>query len=350
MAVKKFRFKKTDGIILDQLLSQLPTTATIDDDAGGNIVTISHEESTEADLVDAMAELGYTLIEGTGGVGVTGVASDDEDRRLLSSKNPVRVCTGGVDISATWTPSGSGRGKTLTSPNVNLSHNDFDGVTIVVGDRVLVKDGAGAAAVHNGIYELIQAADGAGDLAILRRARDYDDDVEVLPGSTTLVLEGTTCSKRAFLMSTAGPITVDTSQLVFEQPAAASAASDTLQWGAGTLGNSPTPRYLYPTYSDAQAQAAVIQIRAPRSGTLQNLRVRHNDIGGSAIVVTYTLRVNNSPTSLVVALAANVLDGSDLVNSVVISAGDLLDIEVTKAGTLTGSSLRDIVATMEFTN
>lgn len=347
MAVTNFRFKKTEAVVIDQLLSQLPTTATIIDDAGGSIVTISHEETTEADLVDAMAELGYTLIEGTGGAGVTGAATDDEDRRLLSSKNPVRTCTGGVDIAATWTPSGSGRGKTLTSPTDNVSNNTHDGITLAVADRILVKDGSGATAVHNGIYVVTQLANGAGAMAIFTRAFDYDDSVEAFTGTSTFILEGTTCAKRIFFMTTAGPITVDTSQLIWEQASTAAAATDTMQWGAGAVGSSPTTRYLYPTYSESQAQASAIQIRVPRAGTLQNMRVRHNDIGSSANTVVYTVRVNGVPSILTVTLAANAVDGSDLANSVVVAAADLVDIEVTKAASI-GGGLRDIVATLEF--
>jgi len=48
-----------------------------------------------------------------------------------------------------------------------------------------------------------------------------------------------------------------------------------------------------------------------------------------------------------VSLAANAADASDLVNSVVVAAGDLIDIEVTKASSI-GGGLRDIMATLEF--
>lgn len=348
MALKDFRFKKTSAAILDELNSRLTGSASLSNDAGGNIITLNYEETNEADLVDVLAELGYVLIEGAGGVGVTGTASDDEDRRLLNIKNAVRACTGGVNIASTWTASGSGRGKTLTSPTDALANNDFDGVTLVVGDRLLVKDGTGGTAVSNGIYVLTQAADGAGDVAILTRAFDFDDNAEALTGSFTFVRLGTTCAKRVFYMTTAGPITVDTSQLVWEQ-ANSQDASDSFIFGAGTVGSTTTTRYLFPGYSDSQAQTDAVQFRVPRAGTFQKLRVRHNDLGGSANAVVYTLRVNGTPSILTVSLAANAADASDLVNSVVVAAGDLIDIEVTKASAI-GSGLRDIMATLEFAN
>lgn len=347
MALVDFRFKKNEAVLLTELNDRLTIAASVQDDAGGNIVTVRADDTEEADLTEYMAEFGYSLIEGAGGVGVTGTASDDEDRRLLDHKNSVRVCTGGDDIAATWTASGSGRGKTLTSPDFNTSNNDFDGVTVAVGDRVLVKDGSGATAVHNGIYEVTQLADGVGQNTILRRAFDYDDDVEVKTGSNTFVLEGTTCALRTFFMTTAGPITVDTTQLVFEQ-GQANDASDSFVFGAGSVFNTTTTRYLFPGYSDSTAQTVPVQFRVPRAGTFQNLRVRHNQLGSSANTVTYTLRVNGTPSTLTVSLASNAADGNDLVNSVVVAAGDLIDIEVTKGSSITGA-LRDILASVEFT-
>jgi len=346
MALKSYRFKKTSAIHLAELQSRLQSTISLVDDAGGNIVTFSFEEANESDLLEVLQEHGYSLIEGAGGTGVNGTASDDEDRRLLAAKNPVRACTGGVNIAATWTPSGSGRGKTLTSPDDLLSRNSHDGVTLVVGDRLLVKDGVGAAAVHNGVYELIQAADAAGDEAILRRAHDFDDNVEVIPGSSVLVLSGTTCALRTFVMTTAGPITVDTSQLVFAQPNT-NDASDSLLFGAGTLTNTTQTRFLFPGYDDSTAQTDAIQIAAPRAGTLRALRVRHNKLGGSPNTVVYTVRINGAPSILTAAVASNAAAGSDLVNSVVVAAGDLIDIQASKAANITGS-LRDIVATVDF--
>lgn len=346
MALKNYRFKKTSAIHLAELSSRLQSPISVIDDAGGNIVTFSFEETNEADLLEVLQEHGYALIEGAGGTGVNGAASDDEDRRLLTAKNPVRACTGGVNIAATWTASGSGRGKTLTSPDDLISRNTHDGVALVVGDRLLVKDGVGATAVHNGAYVLIQAADGAGDEAILRRAYDFDDDVEAIPGSSFLVLSGTTCSLRTFVMTTAGPITVDTSQLVFAQPNT-NDASDSFVFGAGTLTNTTQTRFLFPGFADSTAQTDTIQIYAPRAGTLQALRIRHNRLGGSPNPVVYTVRVNGVPSTLTASVASNAASGSDLVNSVVVAAGDLIDIQASKASTISGS-LRDIVATVDF--
>jgi len=142
-----------------------------------------------------------------------------------------------------WTIAGSGVGKTLTSPTTATSNNDFDGVTAVVGDRILVKDEDAADQESNGIYTLTQAADGAGDSAILTRATDMDEDVnaagedEVRPGASTFITEGTQ-SGRQYTVLGAGPITVDTDDIIWTQTNTQSAADPLIR--LATLGTGAT--------------------------------------------------------------------------------------------------------------
>jgi hypothetical protein len=130
----------------------------------------------------------------------------------------------------------------------------------------------------------------------------------------------------------------------------ATSAGAPVHWGCGDIGGSATDRYLYPGFDDDLAQVDVIQWRVPRNGTIRNLRVRINAVGAAATNVTYTLRVNGVPTALAVTIAANVADGSNLANSVVVSAGDLVDIIITKAAALVGLKPRDVMASVEFTS
>lgn len=135
----------------------------------------------------------------------------------LDPKASARAATTTSLIGASWTPSGSGVGKTLTSPTNALTNNDFDGVTTVVGDRVLVKDNAGADEVHNGIYEVTQAADGATVPTVLTRVTDADEDAEVTAGMFLFVTEGTTQADTGWVLVSDDPLTVDTSLLAFSQ-------------------------------------------------------------------------------------------------------------------------------------
>ena len=82
-----------------------------------------------------------------------------------------------------------------------------DGVSLVEGDRVLLKDQADAS--ENGIY-VVGATQGA-------RAADFDSDDEVTSGSFTFVEEGTTNGSNGYVLVTADAITVGSTNMSFEQ-------------------------------------------------------------------------------------------------------------------------------------
>lgn len=121
-----------------------------------------------------------------------------------------------------------------------------------------------------------------------------------------------------------------------------------LLWGSNDVTRSTTTRYLFPSYTNDTAFTTPVQWRSPRAGTLQNLRVRHNTTAGNGNAIVYTVRVNGIASALTVSLASTSSDGSDLVNTVAVAAGDLLDIEVTKALDIT-SSPSNIMASLECT-
>lgn len=344
MALKDFRFRKTGAsAALAHLNDRLPSAATITDQAGGQVVTVNIDEANEADLVEVMAELGFALIEGTGGAGVTGTSYDDHEQRQDLIKYPVLVRDDTDLITAGWVSAGSGKNKTLTSPNDNVSNNDFDGVTFTAGvdQRVLLT----GITTHNGIYFLDTAADGAGQNAILRRAYDADESAEVKTGMQTTVLFGSS-ERKIYVLQTTGPITVDTTSLTFEAIRDEVDATCVLHWGAGNVGSSTTTRYLFPNYSDSLAQVSVVQIRSPRAGTLKNLYLRHNSPAGNGNPIVYTVRVNGTPSALTVSINSTANDGNDQVNEVGISKGDLLDIVITKAAAI-GQAPSDVTATVE---
>jgi hypothetical protein len=349
MALANYRFRKTDAsAALDDINDRLAGSAVLVDQAGGQVVTVQYDDSAtnEADLIDVMAQKGYALIEGSGGAGVTGTAYDDHEQRQDQMKAPVRVVESSDLVTAGWVSSGGGKNKTLTSPSDSVSFNDFDSITFTagVGQRVLLTGLTPAS--HNGIYFLETAADGAGQNAVLKRAYDADEDEEVLSGMSALVVEGSQ-EKKIYALKTTGTITVDTTSLTFEAIRADVDAAENLLFGAGKLVTSTTTNYLFPCYSDSLAQTTAIQFRASRAGILRNMYVRHNITGGNGNAIVYTLRKNGIATALTVSLASTANDGSDLVNSVSVAKGDLIDVEVTKAAGI-GGTPRDITVSMEF--
>lgn len=97
--------------------------------------------------------------------------------------------------------------RAATTANITLSGaQTIDGVAVIAGDRVLVKNQSTASA--NGIYI---AAAGA-----WTRALDFDISAEVL-GASCFVGEGTTLGNSVWVLTTDAPITLGTTGLTFTQ-------------------------------------------------------------------------------------------------------------------------------------
>lgn len=97
--------------------------------------------------------------------------------------------------------------RAATTANITLSGaQTIDGVSVIAGDRVLVKNQSTGSA--NGIYV---AAAGA-----WARASDMDTAAEFL-GAAVFVSEGTTNGNSSWVMTTDGPITVGSTALVWTQ-------------------------------------------------------------------------------------------------------------------------------------
>lgn len=92
-----------------------------------------------------------------------------------------------------------------TAALVLTAEQTVDGVALVTGDRVLVKDQASS--VNNGIYVV--------DTGVWSRAKDADGAYDWVQGSVVLVYGGTANGNKFFEQTTANPITVGSSALVF---------------------------------------------------------------------------------------------------------------------------------------
>lgn len=98
--------------------------------------------------------------------------------------------------------------RVATTANITLSGpQTIDGVSVVAGDRVLVKNQTTTS--QNGIY--LCAA------GTWTRATDADSDAEVNAGMFTFVEEGTTNADTGWVLSTNQPITVGTTGITFTQ-------------------------------------------------------------------------------------------------------------------------------------
>ena len=96
--------------------------------------------------------------------------------------------------------------RAATTANITTSApQTIDGVSVVAGDRVLVKDQTTASA--NGVYVVAAGA--------WSRATDFDDAVEITSAAAVGVESGTVNGDAAFILTTDGEITVGTTSLTF---------------------------------------------------------------------------------------------------------------------------------------
>ena len=105
--------------------------------------------------------------------------------------------------------------KVASTSNVNISNalnngDSIDGVTLVTGDRVLLKDQTDAS--QNGIY--IASASGAA-----ARAEDFDATDEVTNKPFVFVKSGTTNAYKVFTMTETGSVTIGTTDMPFQEQA-----------------------------------------------------------------------------------------------------------------------------------
>jgi len=134
----------------------------------------------------------------------------------LSVKSAVRVAT----VAAL--PDNTRTGNVLTADDDGALPS-IDGVSLSVGNRLLVKDEATGA--NNGIYTVTDLGDGSNPF-VLTRATDADESSEVVPNIFMFVSEGTTLADTGWVLNTNAPITLNTTALSFTQFSGVSGSGD----------------------------------------------------------------------------------------------------------------------------
>ena len=130
---------------------------------------------------------------------ITGLA-DPTDPQDAATKAYVDASRLGLDIKESV--------KAATTANITLSgEQTVDGVALVAGDRVLVKNQSTAS--DNGIYTVASGA--------WARALDFNTSTKVTPGAFTFVEQGSTSADSGWVLTTDGAITLGTTALTFAQ-------------------------------------------------------------------------------------------------------------------------------------
>ena len=178
-------------------------------------------------LTDATSDATASKLVKRDGNGNAKVATPT-DSAHIATKGYVDAARQGLDVKA------SVRVATTAAINLasDLNNGDvIDGVTLVTGDRVLVKNQGTAS--ENGIY--VAVASGAAS-----RSSDADgtaDTGELTSGTFTFVEEGTVNSDKGFVVSTNGTITVGSTSITWTQFSGAGSfeAGDGLSQSGNTI-------------------------------------------------------------------------------------------------------------------
>jgi len=198
--------------------------------AGSATISTSLTVAADSGTADVVL-LGTDTLTFTGGTGLDSVVSNNNITfnidSTIATKTYVDSVLTGLDVKqsvkaastasspATYNNGTSGVGATLTNSGTQAAIV-LDGVTLLVNDRVLIKDQADS--TQNGVYTVTTVGTASTNW-VLTRATDFDNSpgVEVKPGTFFFVEQGTTQADNGYVIATNTAITIGTTAITFSQ-------------------------------------------------------------------------------------------------------------------------------------
>lgn len=180
------------------------------------LVTPNIGAATGASLTGTVGNLVITAFAGNNNVNLvpTGTGTVDvASKRITSLADPTQAQDAATKAYVDAVKTGldiKDSVRVATTANITLSGTQtIDGVAVIAGERVLVKDQSTAS--QNGIYVV--------NASTWTRATDFDNTpgTEVTAGAFTFVEEGTANADSGWVLTTNGAITIGTTALTFAQ-------------------------------------------------------------------------------------------------------------------------------------
>ena len=264
----------------------------------------------------------------------TGVSAGFESAADKTNLDAATTHLGRTDNPHSVTQTQVGLSGVTNDAQLKRAANDFstftEKTTPVAADLIIIEDSAAA-----GVKKKVQVSN-------------------IPAGVDSTAIHKVTAGEISAMTEKTAPVAADL--LVIEDSAATNAKKkvqignlphkSVLIWGNSNVSATTGTRYMSPGYTDATAGTTALQFRVPTAGTLKNLYIRQNTAAGNGNAIVYTVRKNGVLTALTASVASTDTDGSDVIHTVDVAQGDLLDIEVYKAISL-GTSPSNILVTME---
>jgi hypothetical protein len=142
----------------------------------------------------------------------------DQVSQGLNIKQSVKAATTAALGAYTYNNGTSGVNATLTKNSPYATFQIDTGVSLTVGDRILIKNEpvAGAFDAYNGIYTITSMGSSSAPW-VLTRATDADTPQELTSGSFVFVSEGDTNSKNGYVITYTGTLSLGYTELTVTQ-------------------------------------------------------------------------------------------------------------------------------------
>jgi len=232
---------------------------------------------------------------------------------VVGSTATLAVMSGGT---VTYNNGTAGVGATLTISGDTLTA--IDGVTLTVGDRIVIKDEASSP--NNGIYTYTSTT-------VLTRATDFDTPAEMAGGDFVFIQQGTLLNDTGFVM-TDPVVTVGTSDVTFVQFSGAGSFTA----GAGlTLTGTEFSVNTDNLTTDISGGNVVVKTSA--QFTTPNIGAAT----GTSLTATGNVAGGNLTTAGVVSATGNVIGGNLRTGGLVLATGTVTGSALITGGTVTAT-------------